>query len=291
MPPIRVGISGWTYPPWRGIFYPHGLPHRLELHYASRLFNSVEINGSFYRLQRPVNFQQWYTQTPADFCFAIKGGRFITHMKKLHDVQTPLANFFASGVLCLEEKLGPILWQFGSNLGFDLQRFEPFFRMLPTSTTQAAHLARHHDEKLKGGGWTHTRQDRPLRYAVEIRKDNFLTPAFIGLLRRYNIALVFADTAGIWPYTEDLTADFVYLRLHGAQQLYAGGYTDVQLDWWASRIAHWQQGREPSDARRVAPPALPRQSRQVYVYFDNDANARAPFDALNLARRLADDSR
>jgi uncharacterized protein YecE (DUF72 family) len=288
MPRAWIGISGWTYAPWRGVFYPKGVRAPRELEYAAQQFNSIEINGSFYRLQRPNAYQDWYGQTPPrGFLFAVKGGRFITHMKKLKDVHTPLANFFASGLLCLKEKLGPILWQFGSNLGFDSERFDAFFSMLPRDTKAAAELARHHDQKLKGRAWTRTDANRPLRYAVEVRKDSFLVPEFIALLRRHNIALVFADTAGIWPYTEDITADFVYIRLHGAERLYWSGYTDEQLDWWAKRIGLWMKGRQPPDARRVTsdPPARAR-SRDAYVYFDNDANVRAPFDALSLAQRL-----
>lgn len=289
MPEYRVGISGWTYPGWRGVFYPKGLPQRRELEYAGRCFNSVEINGSFYALQKPDSYQAWYSQTPAGLRFAVKGGRYITHMKKLREVEEPQANFFASGLLALNEKLGPILWQFGSNLGFDLERFEAFFRMLPRDTEAAAELAKYHTQGRLKGAWTKTDVRRPIRYAVEIRHDTFLSPAFIELLRRYNIALVFADAAGLFPYTEDITADFLYIRLHGAEQLYWSGYTDAQLDWWAERIRTWSSGGEPRDAKLVAPDpfAIAKSSpRDVYVYFDNDAQVRAPFDAANLARRL-----
>ncbi|MBA2744404.1 MAG: DUF72 domain-containing protein, partial [Chthoniobacterales bacterium] len=146
---LRIGISGWTYPPWRGVFYPKGLAQHRELEFASRAHNSIEINGSFYSLQRPSSYQRWYEQTPQGFVFSVKGPRFITHMKKLRDVQTPLANFFASGVLALREKLGPVLWQFPPNFGWNEQRFRDFFELLPKTTTEAAQLARLHDAKLK----------------------------------------------------------------------------------------------------------------------------------------------
>src|SRR5687768_7407354 len=219
----RIGISGWTYKGWRGVFYPPGLPHRRELEHASALFNAIEINGSFYGLQRPTSYQAWHAQTPPDFVFSIKGSRFITHMKKLRDVEVPLANFFASGVLCLGEKLGPILWQFPPNLGFDEQRFDAFFSLLPRTTTAAASLAKEHDERLDGRSWTKRGAHLPIRHCIEVRHDSFLTPAFFELLRRQDIAFVFADTAQRWPYAEDLTSDFVYVRLHGAEELYASG--------------------------------------------------------------------
>jgi uncharacterized protein YecE (DUF72 family) len=283
-----IGISGWRYGPWRGRFYPAKWPQKRELEYAASKFNSVEINGSFYSLQRPESYAAWYAQTPADFVFAVKGGRFITHMKKLRDVETPLANFFASGLLGLKEKLGPILWQFPPNMPVDLERFEAFFELLPRDSKQAAALARKHDAKLKHGALTEADRKRPIRYAVEIRREEFVAPEFLELLRRHNIAFCFADTAGRWPYTEDLTADFVYVRLHGAEELYASGYTDPMLDWWAGRVRAWRGGREPPDARHVlgSRAARAKERRDVYVYFDNDAKVKAPFDAMKLAERL-----
>jgi uncharacterized protein YecE (DUF72 family) len=285
---IRIGISGWTYAPWRGRFYPKGLAHHRELAYAARQFNSIEINGTFYSLQRPDSFQTWYEQTPDDFVFSVKGSRFITHMKKLSEVRLPLANFFASGLLRLGQKLGPILWQFGPNWGLDLKRFEAFFKLLPSDTAQAATLARQHDQRLAGRAHTQATVHCPLRHAVEIRHPSFLVPAFIDLLAQYRIALVFADTAGRWPYAEDLTADFVYIRLHGAEELYVSGYTDSALDWWAERIRLWSAGRRPADGPRIGPASAARSAaREVYVYFDNDAKVKAPFDALALARRIS----
>ena len=283
---LRIGISGWTYTPWRGVFYPKGLAHHRELEFASRQHNSIEINGSFYSLQRPSSYARWYAETPPGFIFSVKGPRFITHMKKLRDVETPLANFFGSGPLALREKLGPVLWQFPPNFGWNEERFRAFFEMLPRNTEEAANVAKLHDAKLKYGAHTEADASRPLRYAVEIRHPTFLVPEFFALLRRYNIAFVFADAAGKWPYTEDLTSDFVYCRLHGAEQLYVSGYTDSALDWWAARLEHWRRGKQPPDARLIAGPTWKAGKRDVYVYFDNDAKVHAPFDARNLTERM-----
>jgi uncharacterized protein YecE (DUF72 family) len=209
---LRVGISGWRYSGWRGKFYPKDLPQRRELEYASRILNSVEINGSFYSLQLPSSYQRWYSETPDDFIFAIKGPRFITHMKRLRDVKVPLANFFASGVLALRKKLGPILWQLPPNLSWNNERLEEFFELLPRDTRSAAKLAKKHDNKLKARAWIKVDVSRPLRYALEVRHKSFMTPDFFDLLREHNIAFVFADTARKFPYAEDLTGDLVYIR-------------------------------------------------------------------------------
>ena len=283
----RVGISGWRYGPWRGTFYPPGLAQRRELEFASRQLNTIEINGSFYSLQRPNNYQEWHAQTPDDFVFAVKGGRFITHMLKLRNVEQPLANFFASGVLCLKEKLGPILWQFPPQFGFNPERFDAFFKLLPRDTKAAAELAKGHDARLNGRSWTKADAKRPIRYAVEIRHPSFETKEFVDLLRRHDVAFCHADTAGRWPYAEDMTSDFVYARLHGDKELYVSGYSDEALDWWAARLKSWREGSEPPDAKRIVnKPAKKSKPRDVFVYFDNDVKVRAPFDARNLAARL-----
>jgi len=266
---LRIGISGWTYTPWRGVFYPPGLPQKRELEFASRQFNSIEINGSFYSLQTPSSYKKWFDETPDDFVFSVKGGRFITHMKKLKDVRIPLANFFASGVLRLNEKIGPILWQFPPGFAFNEERFDDFFQLLPRSTSTAAKLARENNGKMKAKAWTKIDRDRLLRYAVEIRHGSFNTPRFIALLKRHQIALCVADTAGKWPFMDDVTTDFVYVRLHGDEQLYVSGYTDEALDHWAARINKWRKS-----------------GRDVYCYFDNDVKVRAPLDAMNLSKRL-----
>jgi uncharacterized protein YecE (DUF72 family) len=286
---IRIGISGWTYRGWRGSFYPTGLPHSDELSYASRQVDTIEINGTHYSLQHPDSFLRWHEETPEGFVFAVKGSRFITHLKQLHDIETPLANFFASGVLRLEEKLGPFLWQFSPRFKFDPERLEHFFALLPRDTESAVALAERHDRRLVGRAWTQTRSRRELRHAIEIRHPSFLDPAFVALLRRHRMALVFADSVE-WPYAEDLTADFVYLRLHGSEELYASGYSDEALDHWAARIKLWARGLEPNDARLIAPEAKPprRTARGVFVYFDNDAKVRAPADARALRAKVTD---
>ncbi len=283
---IRAGISGWNYTGWRGTFYPKKLPHREELEYASHAFATIEINGTFYRLQRPEHYEEWRRRTPAGFRFAVKGSRFITHMKKLRDVETALANFFASGVLRLEEKLGPVLWQFPAQMRFDPERFESFAALLPRTTAAAAELALHHDRRVGGRASTHADTERPIRHAIEIRHDSFLVPDFLAILRKHHIALVFSDGGPAWPYVEDVTAGFVYIRLHGDEELYASGYGDAALDRWAKRIRAWSEGREPEDAMRCGPPATKRAQRDVWVYFDNDAKVRAPFDARLLSRKL-----
>jgi uncharacterized protein YecE (DUF72 family) len=283
---LRIGISGWRYAGWRGKFYPDDLAQHRELEFASRTFNSVEINGSFYSLQLPSSYLRWYSDTPPDFLFSVKGPRFITHMKKLRDAQTPLANFFASGVLALREKLGPILWQLPPNLGFNEPRLREFFDALPRDTGAAARLGRKHDEKLKSRPWLKIDQSRQLAYVMEVRHPTFLVPEFFSLLREYNVAFVFADTAKKWPYAEDLTGDRVYIRLHGSEQLYVSGYSDSELEWWAQRIEKWRRGQQPKDATLIAPAKLDRKSRPVFVYFDNDAKVHAPFDAIRLAKRL-----
>ena len=282
-----MGISGWTYKPWRGVFYPEGLAHRRELEYASRKMDSIEINGSFYSLQRPTSYAKWHDETPPGFVFAVKGSRFITHMLKLRNVETALPNFFASGVLRLREKLGPILWQFPERMPAELDRFTRFLEALPKTSDQAAEIATRHDHRLDGRAWIEAEVSIPLRHAFEIRHPGFLGPEFVALLREHGAALVFADTAGRWPYAEDVTADFVYVRLHGAEQLYASGYSDEQLDWWAARIREWRRGCQPADASCVAFPAADAPAgRDVYVYFDNDAKVHAPFDAIRLRERL-----
>ena len=284
---VRIGISGWRYEPWRGIFYPPGLAQRHELAFAARMLPSIEINGSFYSLQRPESYAQWHDETPPGFVFALKGSRYITHMLKLNNVRAPLANFFASGVLRLGAKLGPILWQFPPQLGFDEERFTAFFALLPRDTEAALALACEHDQRLDGRAWLAIDRRRPLRHAVEIRHPSFVDPEFIALLRRHRIALVVADTAGRWPLLEDLSADFVYLRLHGDEELYASGYSDAALDHWAARIDAWRRGRQVEDARLASPVAAPaRQRRDVYCYFDNDVKVHAPYDAAHLAGRL-----
>jgi len=284
---IRIGISGWTYPPWRGIFFPAGLVQKRELDYASRQVNSIEINGSFYSLQTPKSYQKWYDATPEGFVFSVKAARFITHIRRLGNVATPLANFFASGVLCLKEKLGPILWQLPPSLRYDADRLEEFFRQLPRNTHEAAKMARRHDDKIKGKAMLRTDKKRPLRHAMEVRHKTFQCPEFIQQLRKHDVALVIADTAGKWPFMEDVTSDFIYVRLHGDEELYASGYTPKALKQWADKITHWICGKTPAHAKLAAARSKAKPAkRDVFVYFDNDVKVRAPFDAMSLAHNL-----
>lgn len=286
-PRCRIGISGWTFPGWRGRFYPEDLPHSKELAYASRQVNSIEINGTFYALQKPASYRKWYRETPDGFIFAVKGGRFITHIKRLKEVERPLANFFASGILGLREKLGPVLWQLPPTLRYAPPVLEAFLKQLPRDGPEASRLARRHDEKLSGETLLEADQVGPVRHALEIRHPSFATPDFIGLLRKYQVALVIADSAGKWPFFCDITADFIYVRLHGGEKLYAGRYPAATLEEWAARINRWGQGGNPRGVPRLTPVLPPRKADQsVFVYFDNDDKACAPFDAIALRQRL-----
>ncbi len=267
---VRVGISGWRYAGWRGDFYPRGLVQRRELAYASERLTSIEINGSFYALQRPTSYATWREETPDDFVFSVKGGRFITHLKKLREVEVPLANFFASGVLGLGPKLGPILWQLPETLQFDADLLAAFFDLLPRTTAEAARLAARHDAKVpEDRALVTAGDDRPLRHALEFRSQSFATAEVVALLRDHDVALVLADTAGRWPKVEEVTSDFVYARLHGDTELYASGYGDAALDAWAEKCRSWSADRD------------------VFVYFDNDAKGFAPHDAMGLIARLS----
>lgn len=283
---IRIGISGWRYKGWRGTFYPADLAQRQELAFASSQFNSIELNGSFYSLQRPESFQRWYAETPEGFVFAVKGSRYLTHMLRLKGAEAGLANFFAQGLLALEEKLGPILWQFPPNMKFNAARFDDFFTWLPRTHLQASALGERHDERLNGRTWLRVARDRPLRHAVEIRNESFICEEFIALLRRHRIGLVVADTVE-WPRLMDVTSDFVYCRLHGDKELYASGYDRDAIEGWARRVTRWAHGEEAEDGDRAsAKHARGRRTRDVFVYFDNDRKVRAPADARSLRKLL-----
>ncbi len=283
----RIGISGWRYEPWRKTFYPPGLPQAKELAFASRMVNSIELNGTFYSLQTPASFQSWYLATPADFKFSVKGPRYITHIRRLKDAAAPLGNFFASGVLHLREKLGPFLWQLPPNFLFRDDVIEDFFKRLPPNVGEAVKLATHADRVEPDWPASAINSKFRLRHALEVRHDSFLNPDFISLLRKYKVALVFADTAGNWPYMEDLTADFVYLRLHGEAELYASGYPEESLKWWSERIKCWRRGSQVKDAVTMSEDK-PRKlkSRDAYIYFDNDVKVHAPFNAQTLLSLL-----
>jgi len=284
---VFVGVSGWRYEPWRGNFYPRGLAQSRELGHAARHFNSIELNGSFYSLQRPSSYAMWAEQTPPGFVFAVKGGRFITHMLKLRNIEAAMGNFFASGLFALRDKLGPILWQFPPQMRFNPELFEAFFASLPKTTAAAAKVARQRDHRLKGRELLEPLHRQRLRHCVEVRHDSFVDPAFIELLRKYGIAWVVADTPNPWPLYEDVTADFVYMRLHGSTELYKSRYTPEQIADWAARIDAWRHGRQPAAARRISKMApQKREARDVYCYFDNTDKLHAPDNARELMAAL-----
>jgi uncharacterized protein YecE (DUF72 family) len=283
---IRIGMSGWRYDEWRGTFYPEGLVQRRELEFASRQLNSIELNGTFYSMQKPQSYLLWTKETPDDFVFSIKGTQFITHVRKLENVATPLANFLAQGLLRLGRKLGPILWQFAPSFKFNAQLLKEFFDLLPRTRKQAAAYARQRDEWMADRSWLDVEEDLPLRYAIETRNKSFAVPEYIELLRKNQIAVVVADTVK-WPRMMDITADFVYCRLHGSEEIYPNGYDAEGIDSWAHRILAWSRGEEVTDGLRVHPDAAPKQAtRDVFVYFDDDVKVRAPHDAQSLSRRI-----
>ena len=270
MPQLRIGVSGWRYPSWRGDFYPAGLRQRDELSYVAQRMNAVELNGSFYSLQRPSSYAAWAAAVPDDFVFAVKGGRYITHMKRLAGVEVPLANFFASGVLALGAKLGPVLWQLPERIVFDADLLDRFFALLPRTTGEVAQLALGHDDKLAGDRVnTKVLHEQPVRHALEPRHPSFESKEARELLRRHDVCMVVADSAGRWPQMPDATSDLRYVRLHGETELYASGYTDESLARWAGQCSAWLD-----------------EGHDVHVYFDNDARGHAPHDAVRLRELL-----
>jgi uncharacterized protein YecE (DUF72 family) len=289
--PIRVGFSGWTYAPWRGIFYPSKLTQKKELAYAAERVTSIEINGTFYRLQKPESFQAWYDQVPDDFVFAIKANQYVTHRRRLKDVMQPLANFFASGLLALKHKLGPILWQFPPNLPLVDDRFETFMKALPHTSREAEELAKRHDDFVAGKCVTDAGGDYPVRHAFEFRHPSFRDADFLALMRRHNIAVVIADAGEHSLELDDLTADHVYLRMHGqAEQHLATGYSEAELKTVAKKVTAWAEGKALAKtlspaSRHLLPPAEAK-PRPVFVYFDNDAKALAPQNAMRLLEIL-----
>lgn len=275
---VRVGISGWRYPPWRGEFFPPGLAQHRELAYAASRLRTIEINGSFYSLQPPDSWRLWRDAVPEDFEFAVKGGRFVTHMKRLRDARSTLATFFASSPLLLDDRLGPFLWQLPPNFQYDATVLADFFAELPRTEGQAAALARVNDRPISRAGegalWQRARPGRSgrrLRHALEVRHLSFRTEQFARLCADHDVAIVVSDGGSQWPQIDEITSDHMYVRLHGADQLYVSGYPEQDLDQWADRIRGW-----------AADPRV----RQVHVYFDNDVKVRAPYDAMSLARRL-----
>ncbi len=282
---VRIGVSGWTYKPWRGAFYPEGLAHKKELGWLATQFDTVEINGTFYSMQTPDSFARWADETPDDFIFAVKGPRYLTHMLKLRNAQAPLGNFFASGPLRLGAKLGPILWQFPPNFRFNREKLEAFFKLLPRDTDEAIACGRKHDHRLKARAWLRSNASIAIRHAMEIRHDSFSDPAFIDLLRRHDIALVCADTVE-WPLLMDLTSDFVYVRLHGSRTLYRSRYSPAEITRWGQRVDAWRKGKPMRDGTFAGKKLAKTKPRDVFLYFDNTDKLHAPHDARALIRRL-----
>lgn len=267
---VYVGISGYDYPRWAGAFYPKDVPRREWLRYAGRAFNSIELNGTFYSLKSPAVFEKWAAETPGrGFVFAVKGSRFITHNLKLRRAEAALANFYASGVLALGRKTGPFLWQLPATYRFDAERIDAFLGLLPKDSAAAEEIARGHDARLRRSALVRSPVRVRYRHALEVRHESYFHPEFYDLLRRHRCAFVVADTAGKFGSAEEVTARFVYVRLHGSRKLYVSGYTPAELDTWAARIRQWMAA-----------------GRDVYVYFDNDAKVHAPHDALALAARV-----
>lgn len=267
---VRVGIAGWVYEPWRGEFYPKGMRQADELAYASARLSSIEINSSFYALQKPASWIRWRDGTPDDFLFAVKAPRYITHIKRVRDVDEPIANFLASGLLALGPKLGPILWQLPPNLAYDRDTVESFLELLPHTTTAAVEVASRRDAAMTGKDYVETDAERPLRHAIEPRSHSFDTPAFAEQLTRHGVAAVLGDSAGRWPVLDWVTTDFAYARLHGDTELYTSGYDEAGLAKWEAWTRNHLAG-----------------GRDVHVYFDNDLKVRSPRDAMALLARLA----
>jgi len=260
---IRVGIGGWVFAPWRGTFYPEGLTQARELSYASRHVTSIEINGRFYGSQKPASFRRWRDETPDDFVFSVKGPRFATHRRVLAEAGSSIERFFASGVLELGDKLGPVLWQFPATMRFDEADFGQFLALLPPSLDGQA-----------------------LRHVVEVRHETFVVPAFIALLRGHRVAAALVD-ADTHPAFHDVTTDFIYARLRRTAADEPEGYPAGALDAWAARFRTWAKGGAPADAPPLTPAAGPGGSRDCFVYFISGAKERAPVAAQALLRRLA----
>lgn len=282
MAAIRVGTAGWVYEPWRGSFYPEGLPQQAELAHASRALTAIEINGTFYANQKPASFRAWADQTPDGFRFAVKGHQRVTHILRLKNVETALANFFASGVLALGARLGPVVWQLPPNMKYEPERLAAFLALLPQTPEAAAALARRHDETLRSEPFFETVGVPRIRHALEVRHESFAVPDFIALLRAHNVAMVIADTAE-WRW-QDLTADFAYLRLQGPPdgQAYSAG----QRDAWADKLRAFSQGSEAGPDDRIAALNGDGLAREVYAFFVSTDKERAPHNAMAVQHRL-----
>jgi uncharacterized protein YecE (DUF72 family) len=260
---IYVGIGGWTYAPWRGVFYPQGLPHAKELEYAGQHLTSIEINGTFYRTQTPATFRKWAREVPDGFVFSVKGPRFATNRRVLAEAGDSVEHFLKSGVLELGDRLGPLLWQFAPTKKFDADDFRGFLALLP-----------------------HERDGRRIRHVVEVRHASFATPAFVGLLREFRIPVVFSEHAA-YPAIADVTADFVYARLQKGEDEIETAYPPKALDEWAQRLSEWAGGEEPRDLPRADPDHRPSSApRDVFAYVIHEGKLRAPAGAMALIERI-----
>jgi len=260
---IRAGIGGWTFEPWRGTFYPKGLPHARELQYASEHLTTIEINGTFYRTQTPASFAKWRSETPEGFVFSVKGPRYAVNRSVLREAGDSIKRFLDSGITELGSRLGPLLWQFAGTKKLDEADFGGFLELLP--------------EKHDGV---------KLRHVVEPRHPSFLTPGFIALLRRFQIPVVYAEHA-TYPAIPDPVGDFVYARLQRGQDDIATGYPEKALDQWAARAQAWARGTAPKDLALVEPATKAKvQPRDVFVYFIHEGKVRAPAAAMALIERL-----
>jgi uncharacterized protein YecE (DUF72 family) len=279
---VRTGIAGWVFEGWRkGAFYPEGLKQKEELTYASRALTAIEINSTFYSHQKAESFQSWAAQTPGDFVFPVKGHQLITHIKRLKDAETPVANFVASGPLALGERLGPFVWQLPPNMKFDAARMEAFLALLPQTPEALLALARKHDDKTKAPFLDVTGIDK-VRHAIEARHESFAVPEFVAMMRDHNVALVIADTAE-WPWM-DATADFIYCRLQGAPG--SDHYEPEDLDGLAKRVAAWRDGAPAPEGKFITAAEAKPNARDVFAHFVSTDKEHAPRNAMELMRRL-----
>jgi uncharacterized protein YecE (DUF72 family) len=262
-------MSGWTYAPWRGKFYPKGVTQKKELEYASRKVTSIEINGTFYSLQKPDTFQAWHDQTPDDFVFAVKGPQFITHVLRMKDVAEPLSTFLASGLFKLGRKLGPILWQLPPNVILKDDRFEEFFKLLPHDSIEAAEISKDHSSRIEGRACTEVSGKYPIRHAFEFRHKSFNNPDFLAMMKEFGVAYTVSDASEKSPLVEQVTADFMYLRMHGEGEKYKKGYPPEALKGWAKKAKAWL-----------------KDGADVFVYFSTDEKDYAPFDAMKFLEQL-----
>lgn len=259
---IHIGIGGWTFAPWRGVFYPEKLPQRQELEFAASKLGSIEINGTYYGSQKPESFRKWAGEVPDGFVFSVKGPRFATNRRVLAEAGDSIQRFYDSGVLELGDRLGPVLWQFAPTKKFEEADFGKFLELLP--------------RRLEG---------RSLRHVVEVRHGSFLTPGFVALLRAFATPVVYSDHA-TYPAIADLTGDFVYARLQKGKDTVKTGYPPKALDAWAKRLATWAKGGEPADLPRVTPAHPKKQPREVFAYVIHEGKVRAPAGAMALIDRL-----